>query len=448
MSTPLQDEPLAMAIPRLVRHYRTQVEQALMANCPEEISEYKNRTLEQLGSFYGNVEERPAMYLRAMREIDDLPRRILFGWLHTQHVGATEELPSQDQIIALCNALLGSHEDWLVQWRLGQNEDRARLVAVLTWQCETRCTYCSIPKQDGREMPQQTLEKSIDLLLSSDKPAVEFRFFGGEPMMAWDMIQHGISYAMSQCSDRDVRFYITSNGYALTEERLTWLSHYPVHLQLALDGLPEAHNTHRASRIEGESSYAHSAIDKASILTDLSISHDIIWVVHPARVQHMLPDFRHIAEHGFRRIQINWAHNLMWKQKHLELFAAGLHDLGGWLHQQWSTQDGPWLCNLGETLEKVRNNREITVDWDGTIYANNGFLYRPKAADGLRLGHLDDGRNWLHYRVDGLDGQELLEKTFAKPVRENNAKVGSIFNSWIRWMRSEGLPEMQYWRRT
>jgi len=380
--------------------------------------------------------------MRARREIDDLPRRILFRWLSAlRQMDAGGSAPMNEAgIFARCEAIIGDQDTWLRQFQDASSNDRARLVVVLTWQCETRCTYCNIPKQSGREMPLETLDAAIELLFSSDKPSLELRFFGGEPMMEWERIQHGILKARELCGNRDVRFMITTNGYALTRDRIRWLADHPVHLQLALDGLPETHNKHRRSIIPGETSYENSAIDKADLLHELGMEYDVIQVVHPGRVTGFVEDFQHIADNGFRKIQLNWAHNMMWRTKDLEAFATGLHRLGDDLRQRWDEGQPCWLTNLGETLQRVRNNREVTVDWDGGIYANNAVLYRPEHLDNLKLGDLEDGKNWLPYRVDGPSGDALLDLSFAKPVHENNAKVGAILSSWIRWMRKQGLP--------
>ena len=260
-------------------------------------------------------------------------------------------------------------------------------------------------------------------------------------MMAWEQVQHGIRTARTACAGRDIRFMVTTNGYALTPERIAWLGEHPVHLQIALDGLPEAHNVHRRSIIEGELSYDNSAIDKAHLLQKHGVSHEIIQVVHPARICEFVDDFRHIVDQGFQNIQINWAHNLIWHEKHLRSFADGLHELGADLRSRWAAGETVWLSNLAETLLRIRTFREITVDHDGQVYANNAFLYRPVSAPDLRLGHLNDGHNWWRYRLDGADGEELKALSFAAPVAENNARVGSIFSSWIRWMQSEGLPD-------
>ena len=377
--------------------------------------------------------------IRAQRELDDLIRRMLFA--HLDAARRATDPAAEARWLATATDILGPQEHWLSQLRQYLMGDRARLVVVLTWQCETRCTYCTIPKQDGREMDGPTLDSAIELLMSSGREKLELRFFGGEPMMAWEQIQYGIEAAQSACQGRDIQFMITTNGYALTPERVAWLGQHPVQLQIALDGLPEAHNVHRKSIIPGELSYDHSAIDKASVLQEHGVAHEVILVVHPARINEFVDDFEHIVDQGFERIQINWAHNVIWHEKHLHAFADGLHKLGDLLRKRWANDESIWLINLGETLLKIRTFREITVDHDGQIYANNAFLYRPSSASDLCLGHLDDGHNWWRYRLDGADGEELKQLSFAAPVAENNARVGSVFSSWIRWMQSQGLPD-------
>ena len=418
----------------LIADHREHISRLLVGGQFDQIEIEQQRFIDQLGS---GVE-----VMRARREVDDLPRRLLFRWLTALRRHQEHETSPLDEatLFRRCDALIGEQKTWLTQFQEASSQDRARLVVVLTWQCETRCTYCNIPKQSGREMPLETLDSAIELLSSSDKPSLELRFFGGEPMMEWERIQHGILKAQELCGNRDIRFMITTNGYALTRDRIRWLGDHPVHLQVALDGLPDTHNRHRKSIIPGETSYDNSAIDKADLLHELGIDYDVIQVVHPGRVKHFVDDFRHIADNGFRKIQLNWAHNMMWRTKDMEAFAAGLHELGSDLRKRWDAGEECWLTNLGETLLRVRNNRLVTVDWDGAIYANNAVLYRPDHLEQLRLGELKDGRNLLTYRVDGPPPEELLDLSFAKPVHENNAKVGAILSSWVRWMRQHELP--------
>jgi len=246
---------------------------------------------------------------------------------------------------------------------------------------------------------------------------------------------------MARADGRDLGFVITSNGWALTPERLRWLADKPVRLQLALEGRREAQNRFRPSLEPGLDSYDRSVAPHAALIRELGLDHDLIWVVGPASAADMVDNLAHLIALGFPRIQLNWAHNQLWGPARRKAFADGLHGIAGLLRARWDAGQGPWLVNLEETLARVRTFREPTVDHDGTVFANNAFLYRPQERDALRLGHLDDRACLDRYRLDGLSDEELLARSFPETVSRNNAGVGAILNSFVRWMASEGLPD-------
>ncbi len=371
------------------------------------------------------------------RHLDDLPRRVAFSWL--------EEVRGQPlleaQAVAGVARWLGPPETWAPQLKRALSQDAAHLVLVLTWQCETRCTYCAIPKQAGRVMGPGTVDAGVDLLLSADAERLELRFFGGEPLMEWDLIQRAIRRGCARSDGRDLSFVITSNGWALTPERLRWLAPWPVRLQVALEGSRKAQNRFRPSVEPGLDSYDHSIAPHAALLRELGLAHDLIWVVGPASARDMGDNLQHLIDLGFPRIQLNWAHNQLWGPAARQAFADGLHQVAGMLRARWARGRGPWLVNLGETLARIRTFREPTVDHDGTVFANNAFLYRPQEREALRLGHLDDRACLDRYRMDGLSDARLLAHSFPETVSRNNASVGAVLNSFVRWMASEGLPD-------
>ena len=48
-----------------------------------------------------------------------------------------------------------------------------------------------------------------------------------------------------------------------------------------------------------------------------------------------------------------------------------------------------------------------------------------------------------------LSEAEIEASTFAEKMHDNNANVGQVFNSWIRWMRRDGLPDvLSFWSDT
>lgn len=423
-------------IESIIREYHQNVSQALQEKQFSQIDSLEEECFSQL-------RKEGQLTTEIQRELDDLPARILFSWLNDKHAKFSES-----EVIAISKQYFKDDPRWLEKYRQFRELGQAVLLNILTWQCEMRCTYCSIPKQSGREMSKEILDSSAELLFSAPQKRLEMRYFGGEPLLEWEKLQYSIEsmWKTKQCSDRcqnkKLSFLITSNGVKLTEEKIRWIAQYPISLQLALDGLPEAQNQHRSFYNSEEGSYAHCAIDKADLLQRYKIPHSIVIVIHPARVDQMLDDFRHLVEKGFEIIQINWAHNTIWHKHQIEKFAKGLYQLSDFLREQWAKGKGPKLLNLRETLRKVRASREITVDWNGKIYANTSFLYRPHTQNQLFLGDIQDGKNWLHYKINYFSGLEIDSQSYAEKVFDNNAQVGNVFNSWIRWMIKQGIPDV------
>ena len=103
--------------------------------------------------------------------------------------------------MAITERTLGETGKWLKAFRQHTYQAVRRLVIIPTWQCELRCSYCWIPKQDGREMPLSTIERSVELLLATERPEVWLQFFGGEALIEYERVQHAIRYSSQRAHE-------------------------------------------------------------------------------------------------------------------------------------------------------------------------------------------------------------------------------------------------------
>jgi sulfatase maturation enzyme AslB (radical SAM superfamily) len=334
---------------------------------------------------------------------------------------------------------MGPPETWIKSYRQASRSSRPRAVLIPTWQCELRCRYCRIPKQDGRVMPFETVDRSLDLLLSSDSEELDLHFFGGEPLAAWDVIQHTLTrgHARARAEGRSIRFLFTTNGWALSRERFDWLAQFPVWFQLSLDGDPATQNAIRPALRVLDDSYERSPATKASWFRESGIEHDVVQVVAPSNVDKMADNFRHILGLDYFRIQLNYVLGSLWERPAIEEFARQLARIGEELEARWQENRRAELVNLEETLLPVRGNLEITVDWDGGVFGSTAFLVNTKHREDFRLGHLDDARSFDRYLCDGFEMDHLLANWFSPEMAENNHKVGSVLMSFIRYMRNK-----------
>lgn len=127
------------------------------------------------------------------------------------------------------------------------------LVLQLTQECNMRCSYCVYSggyenrKHTGAEMDIALALKGIDFLLnhSCDVEDLYIAFYGGEPLLKFELIKECIKYSLEHSEGRRVHFNITTNGTLLTKEVVEVLEKYHVSTLISLDGPPEIHNRSR-----------------------------------------------------------------------------------------------------------------------------------------------------------------------------------------------------------
>ena len=129
-------------------------------------------------------------------------------------------------------------------------DNRLGLTIMPTEQCNCRCPYCyedfSKPKMD-----EQTVENLLSFLRKNliRYNGLNISWFGGEPLLALDIIEKVSENAISMCHAHRMMYdsSITTNGVLLTEEVLNRLISCRIsRFQITLDG---AKNTHDQTRV-------------------------------------------------------------------------------------------------------------------------------------------------------------------------------------------------------
>ena len=90
-------------------------------------------------------------------------------------------------------------------------------------------------------MSWETLEAAVDLLGRSSRPRVILNFFGGEPLLEFDLIRRAVAHADEVIPEHVQRQYgLCTNGMVLDGEKLEFLSSHAVEVQLSFDGVARA----------------------------------------------------------------------------------------------------------------------------------------------------------------------------------------------------------------
>ncbi|MCI5746616.1 thioether cross-link-forming SCIFF peptide maturase [Eubacterium pyruvativorans] len=128
--------------------------------------------------------------------------------------------------------------------------------------CNLNCSYCfaSQGKFHGERaiMSMETAKRAIDFLVenSGNHVNLEVDFFGGEPLLNWDVVKGTVAYARSIEKEhgKNFRFTLTTNGVGLNDEVMDFANREMHNVVLSLDGRKETHDRLRKF-VDGRGSY-------------------------------------------------------------------------------------------------------------------------------------------------------------------------------------------------
>ena len=119
--------------------------------------------------------------------------------------------------------------------------------------CNLRCGYCFAKEgtySGAREMMSlETAKKAMDFLIdnSADRKILEVDFFGGEPLMNFDVLKKTVEYAKQRAKEKGkfFKFTTTTNGVLLNKEASEYLNEEMDNVVLSLDGRKEVNDSVR-----------------------------------------------------------------------------------------------------------------------------------------------------------------------------------------------------------
>ncbi|TYQ15068.1 UNVERIFIED_CONTAM: uncharacterized protein Cloal_1474 [Acetivibrio alkalicellulosi] len=133
------------------------------------------------------------------------------------------------------------------------------IILQVTQQCNLRCEYCAYSgsyinrKHKNVRMSFETAKKGIDFLIdnSKDIDEVNVGFYGGEPLLEFELVKKAILYAEEVAEGKKITFSFTTNGTLFTKEVIEFLMKHDVSITISLDGPKEVHDMNRKFAVSG-----------------------------------------------------------------------------------------------------------------------------------------------------------------------------------------------------
>ncbi len=177
--------------------------------------------------------------------------------------------------------------------------------------CNLRCRYCFAGKGAfGGErglMSGRVGKAALDLLLQLSGPRknCEVDFFGGEPLLNWELVKELTVYGRENAAKlgKKIKFTLTTNGLLLDSEKMDFINREQLGLILSIDGRPEIHDRMRPTAGGGGS---HRAV-LAKLKEAVARKTDDNWWVRGTYTGYNLDftqDVKYLAEAGFANISL------------------------------------------------------------------------------------------------------------------------------------------------
>lgn len=177
--------------------------------------------------------------------------------------------------------------------------------------CNLACRYCFAEEGEyhGRRalMSYEVGKKALDFLIanSGSRKNLEVDFFGGEPLLNWQVVKDLVAYGREQekIHNKNFRFTLTTNGVLLNDEVQEFVNREMSNVVLSIDGRKEIHDRMRPFR-SGKGSY-DLVLPKFQKLAD-SRNQERYYVrgTFTKYNKDFSKDVLHLADLGFRQISV------------------------------------------------------------------------------------------------------------------------------------------------
>ena len=153
------------------------------------------------------------------------------------------------------------YQDYIQEFKSRDTVIKA-LCLHIAHDCNLACKYCFAEEGEyhGRRaiMSYEVGKKALDFLIanSGQRRNLEVDFFGGEPLMNFQVVKDLVRYGREQekIHNKHFRFTLTTNGLLLDEEVMAFVNEEMDNVVLSIDGRKEVNDFMRPSR-NGKGSY-------------------------------------------------------------------------------------------------------------------------------------------------------------------------------------------------
>lgn len=218
-----------------------------------------------------------------------------------------------DEIVSLNEqGLLFSDDSYMDKVLNEKRETYTKALCLnIAHDCNVRCGYCFASTGDyhgGRKlMPFSVASRAIDFLLSTSgsRRRLEVDFFGGEPLMNFDVVKETVLYAREREKEygKRIGFTVTTNGTLLNKEIEEFINDNMDNIVISMDGRKQVNDRMRKF-VDGTGTYDSTMPKLKRFIESRGDKSYYIRGTFTANNLDFCSDVLHLADEGFREISV------------------------------------------------------------------------------------------------------------------------------------------------
>ncbi len=261
--------------------------------------------------------------IEAMVEKYSMPENAAFL---TEDEGEKAELISnKEALVTLVKEIIGDieqlkqdgalftkdiYEEYIKEFKQRSTVVKA-LCLHIAHDCNLACKYCFAEEGEykgHRElMSYEVGKKALDFLItnSGNRRNLEVDFFGGEPLMNWQVVKDLVKYGREQevLHNKKFRFTLTTNGVLLDDEVMEFANREMSNVVLSIDGRKEVNDRMRPSR-NGKGSYELILPKFKKLAESRNQTNYYVRGTFTHNNLDFSEDVKHLADLGFKQISV------------------------------------------------------------------------------------------------------------------------------------------------
>jgi len=246
--------------------------------------------------------------------LEHADRDVILTALRGEHAEDAELTEIVDEIIELRDdGMLFTEDIYEKSIEAFQNRDMVvkALCLHIAHDCNLKCQYCFAEEGEyhGRRalMSYEVGKKALDFLVanSGHRVNLEVDFFGGEPLMNWQVVKDLVAYGRSleKPNNKKFRFTLTTNGVLLDDDVIAFANKEMANIVLSVDGRKAVHDKMRPMA-GGQGSYDLIIPKFQKVAESRNQTNYYVRGTFTHFNKDFAADVCHLADLGFRQISV------------------------------------------------------------------------------------------------------------------------------------------------